>query len=156
MDKKVNMACQYKRIAVAVDFSEHSQAAVQKAMFLAEQNNAEIELIHIVEIPVYPVLEDIAVMGLPGVWDDEVASQLLDNSNKKIATLAKQNGIEQCHVITGLADADIVDYADKNNVDLIVMGSHGVSGIKRLIGSTVNAVINHASCDVLAVRIKEE
>lgn len=46
--------------------------------------------------------------------------------------------------------------AEENNVDLIVVGSHGRKGIKMLLGSTANAVLHHAGCDVLAVRLKDE
>ncbi len=146
---------EYQRILVAVDFSQYSIGVVSKAKALAEKYQAELELIHVVEIPVYPVLEDVAVLGLPGLWNEEVAQQLQLASSTSLEKLAADSGVEKYRVIVGLAGKDIVDYAHENNVDLIVVGSHGMSGIKRLIGSTTNTVINHAECDVLSVRFKE-
>jgi universal stress protein A len=49
-----------------------------------------------------------------------------------------------------------VRIADENQADLIVVGSHGRHGIKMLLGSTANAVLHHAHCDVLAVRLKDD
>lgn len=143
----------YKHILVAVDFSENSQKALEKAQAMATQCHADIELIHIVEIPIYPVLEDIAVMGMPGLWDEELAKTLMETSNQKLQKLANQFQITNFKVIEGIPSNDIVEYANQKQHDLIVMGRHGVSGIKLLTGSTTNSVINHAKCDVLAVKL---
>jgi len=112
-----------------------------------------IWFIHLVEIPVYPVLEDIAVMGMPGLWDEEVSQGLIESSNKRLGKLAKTYGITGYETLSGLASADIVDYAARKQCDLIVMGAHGLKGFQHLIGSTTNSVINHAKCDVLAVHL---
>jgi universal stress protein A len=151
-----NMQNTYQKVLVAIDFSSHSAEVVVKAKQLAEMHRAQLDMIHIVEVPVYPVLEDIAVMGMPGLWDQEVASRLTEESTKRLKQLADSNGINHYHVVVGLAYTDIVEYAKQKQVDLIVMGSHGASGLSRLIGSTTNAVINHAECDVLSVRLKED
>ena len=143
----------YQKILVAVDFSQQTDSVVQKAFSLKQKYDAEIELIHVVEIPVYPVLEDIAVTGMPGIWDEEITQQVVESAKQKLEKLADEYTIQQFKVIPGLAKVDIVDYASKHAVDLIVMGAHGLSGIQRLIGSTTNSVINHAECDVLCVRI---
>ena len=146
----------YRHIVVAVDFSEHADPAISKAKSLAQSGGAAITLIHVIEVPVYPVLEDVAVMGMPGIWDEDIASQLQQQADRKLQQLASQHDLGDYEIINGVAKADIVKYAREHHADLIVMGSHGLSGIKRLIGSTTNAVINHAHCDVLAVRIEEK
>jgi len=143
----------YKRILVAVDFSENSTKAVSKASEMSRICHAELKLIHFVEIPVYPVLEDIAVMGMPGLWDETVTQSLIESSNKRLGELAKSYDIEKFETISGLASIDIVDYAARKKCDLIIMGAHGLKGIQHLIGSTTNSVINHAKCDVLAVHL---
>ncbi|MDX1351889.1 MAG: universal stress protein [Thiomicrorhabdus sp.] len=144
----------YKRILVAVDFSENSEIAIDKAVKIAKLSHAELYLVHFVEIPVYPVLEDVAVMGMPGLWDEKLTQEMLASSSKKLRQVAEKFSINHFEAVAGIADSDIVDYAERIKSDLIVMGAHGLSGIKRLIGSTTNSVINHASCDVLAVRIR--
>ncbi|WP_040724955.1 universal stress protein [Thiomicrorhabdus sp. Kp2] len=146
----------YKRILVAVDFSENSEIAINKALQIARLSDAELHLVHFVEVPIYPVLEDIAVMGIPGLWDESITKDMLEASSKKLSQLATKFKISQFESMAGIAENDIVDYAERKKCDLVVMGAHGLSGIKRLIGSTTNAVINHANCDVLAVRIHSE
>ena len=143
----------YKRILVAVDFSENSAKAVSKAKEMSQKCHAELQLIHFVEIPVYPVLEDVAVMGMPGLWDESVSQGLIESSNKRLSELAKSFDIKNYETLSGIASVDIVDYADRKQCDLIVMGAHGLKGLQHLIGSTTNSVINHAKCDVLAVRL---
>lgn len=145
----------YQRIVVAIDFSAQTPAIIEKSVYFQKKFNSQLELIHIVEIPVYPVLEDMAVMGAPGLWNEEIAQNVLESANKKLAGLADLYGIERYRVLCGLASVDICDHARHSESDLIVIGSHGVSGWKRLIGSTTNSVINHAECDVILVRSKE-
>jgi len=146
----------YKKVLVAIDFSESSLQAVIKAKQMADSFGADVEIIHVVEIPTYPILEDIAVMGMPGIWDEEVAQSLTAASNVKLSQMAKEYGIHRFHTVAGIADMDIVEYAKQKNHDLIVMGSHGLSGLQKLIGSTTHSVINNADCDVLAVKAKEK
>jgi len=69
----------------------------------------------------------------------------------------KKLNIEEIPVVYEFGNAanEIVQYAKDNHVDLIVLGSHGRHGAKLLLGSTANAVLHHAKCDVLAVRIAE-
>ena len=144
----------YNHIVAAVDFSAQTPMVIEKACVLKEQFNAKLELIHVVEIPVYPVLEDMAVMGGPGLWDEEVAENILESSNKKLAAMASQYGIQYYSVLNGLANTDICQFAQRSQADLIILGSHGVGGWKRLLGSTTNSVVNHAECDVLLVKAK--
>lgn len=147
----------YKQVLVAADFSEHSERVVEKAVEIVKQSDAaSLHLVHIVEIPVYPVLEDIAVMGMPGLWDESVTETLLQASQKKLQQIAEAYSIEQTHLVAGIPATDIVNYASQINADLIVVGSHGASGIKRLIGSTAHAIINDADCDVLSVKIRDK
>lgn len=148
----VNHVTDYQRILVAVDFSEQTEKTLARACLIANNQSAYIELVHVVEIPTYPVLEDVAIMGMPGVWDDEVAQSLFSASEQRLEKIAAQYQITKFKTLTGIASVDIAEYAKQHQFDLIVVGAHGLSGINRLIGSTTNAIINHAESDVLAVR----
>jgi len=142
----------YQRILVTTDFSEQSITALMKATTLAECFNAKIELLHVIEIPIYPVLEDVAVMGMPVLWDEELARNFQTNADTQLKKVANQYGVEQFMSVMGNPSDEIITLAKVNKVDLIVMGFHGLSGIKKLIGSTTHRVINDAPCDVLAVK----
>ncbi|QCU90179.1 universal stress protein [Thiomicrorhabdus sediminis] len=144
--------CHYKKIVVAVDFTDLNRCVIAKGLALAKQYQAHLCLLHIVEVPSYPVLEDVAVMGMPGVWDEEMTKPLLDQAQAQLFSLANEFAIKHIELINGLAEEDIVQFAKREHFDLIVIGAHGLSAMSRLIGSTTNAVINHAHCDVLAVR----
>lgn len=147
----------YQTILVAVDFSKHSDFALARARQLAEIYNASIQVIHVVEIPTYPVLEDVAVTGLPGVWDVELTERIMDNAKQKLNQLMQQAELSQQHakIINGIASDTIVSTAEELNADLIVMGKYGLSGWKRLLGSTTDSVLHRAHCDVLSVRLDE-
>ena len=142
----------YQRILIATDFSTQSLCALLKAQAMAKLCNAKLELLHVVDVPVYPVLEDVAVMGMPALWDEELAKTLLETSEKRLKKIADQYGITDFMTISGSPADEIITIAKVNKIDLIVMGFHGLSGFKRLIGSTTHSVINEAPCDVLAVK----
>ncbi len=143
----------YQHILIAIDFSESSVKALKKAQQLAAESKARIELIHVVDIPIYPVLEDAAVMGLPGIWDDEQARSLMSLSEEKLKKLADDYQIKDYKTVEGIPSSEITAIATVNSADLIVMGFHGLSGLRRLIGSTTHSVINNAPCDVLAIKL---
>jgi len=135
-----------ERILVAVDGSTFSDAAVDQAISLGGICNSEIFVISVVDL--YP--EQMAVAaGLVEKMSEE-AKQHLDNAKKKVdeakipcETIVRMGG--QPHVF-------IVDEAKEKEIDLIVMGTHGRSGIRRvLLGSVAQNVIGHAPCPVLVV-----
>ena len=146
----------YKMILVAVDFSPHSERAVARAKALVEAFGGQLQLLHIVETPTYPVLEDVAVTGLPGMWDLELTETLIDAVKKRLKGLAKRYGIAEgaIEVLVGLAKVDIVEHAQQIGADLIVVGRHGEGFWESLIGSVADSVLHHASCGVLAVDVE--
>lgn len=148
----------YQTILVATDFSAHSEEALARGLQLAQVYHATLHVLHVVEIPTYPVLEDIAVTGLPGIWDPELSVQITEESNKQLHHLLEQAGLSQKHgrTLQGIASEEIVTYANQIRAELIVMGKYGVSGWKRLLGSTTDSVLHHADCDVLAIKLENE
>ena len=85
----------------------------------------------------------------------ELEQQLLEQSRRQLEKLAEKYDISETEVIVeiGLTKAAITNAAIERNIDLIIVGSHGRHGVGLLLGSTANAVLHHAQCDVLAVRI---
>ena len=91
-----------------------------------------------------------------GTWDTTgLEAQILDQSRTRLAAIAEKNGIanERCHLEHGVPKIHIHEFAEQQDVDLIIVGSHGRIGVQLLLGSTANAVLHGASCDVLAVRV---
>jgi universal stress protein A len=148
------MDSDYQHILIAADFSSHSNEVCNKARQLAERNNARLSICHIVED--FP-LTDFAYEPMISV-DIDMRDALLEAGKKQLTKLADTMGIaaSQQWVECGTPGHDIVRIADEQRVDLIVVGSHGRRGIKMLLGSTANAVLHHAHCDVLAVRLRDD
>jgi universal stress protein A len=143
----------YQHILIAADFSSHNQQVIEKAQQLAQLHNARLSICHIIED--YPIT-DFAYEPMISV-DLDLRDSMLSAAKKQIGTLATPLNIPntQQWVEFGTPKLDIVNLADEHHVDLIIIGSHGRHGLQLLLGSTANAVLHHAHCDVLAVRLKD-
>ncbi|MEN8214340.1 MAG: universal stress protein [Pseudomonadota bacterium] len=139
----------YRHIMLATDFSEHSERALRRARELAEVSDARLTLLHVVDDLMMPgEFYDLAV-------DIELEKTLLEVAHQRMDELTAtiESGKLNAEVITGNPGHAITHYAREHDVDLIVIGSHGRRGIERLLGSSVNAVLHNAHCDVLTVRL---
>lgn len=147
------MDSDYQHILIAADFSSHTDEVCNMAQGLAAKYGAKLSICHVVED--FP-LTDFAYEPMISV-DIDMRDALLEAGKKQLTKLADKLGIpaKQQWVECGSPGHDIVRIANDNKVDLIVVGSHGRHGIKMLLGSTANAVLHHAHCDVLAVRLQD-
>jgi len=145
----------YQHILVAIDLSENSAQVLQKAQLIAQQNNAALSILYVIE-PIadaanYAFDSTISIDYLPIQQDIEASS------NEKISALTSSLALleKKQYVEIGRPADTIHQFCDEHNCDLIIIGSHGRHGISLLLGSTANAVLHGAKCDVLAVRFKE-
>ena len=147
----INVMGDYKKILLALDFSEYTETLCQRAAMLSKVFNATVSYIHVVE----PVLLDMPYDVLPAESID-LEQELVRHAHARLTELAKQHGLkeEQVQVEMGSSKAEILRVAEEQEIDLILIGSHGRHGIALLLGSTANAVLHGAPCDVLAIRIK--
>jgi len=145
------MMAGYNNILVAVDFSEHSDRALEKALELARESGVEVNLIHVVDY--FPMI-DSAFDGAP-TFGIDITDELVESSTKRLTELGTKYQLtaDQLSVEVGSVRNEIVDKAEKIGADLIVIGSHGWRGIDLLLGSTTDGVLHHAKCDVLVVRL---
>lgn len=140
----------YRKILLCVDFSDNAQHVAMRARDLADRYAAELRLIHVVEhVPVDAASE---FMAPPQV---EIYDELLANAEEQLHRMAERLGVdkEHCCVAAGHTKQEILDHAEDVESDLIVVGSHGRHGLALLLGSTANALLHGATCDVLAVRV---
>jgi nucleotide-binding universal stress UspA family protein len=150
----------FKRILVPADGSKASLKALDYAAHLARLEGADAELL------VIHVLEDVKQGGAIGLQAKYGNVRIVQGFKKvrrdaamnwlaPIEAEAKKKGIRlKSDVLDGDSEVQvIVNYAKKNRVDLIVIGSRGISKLKRLlIGSVANAITIHAPCPVLLIR----
>lgn len=143
----------YRHILISVDYSPHCRRVVEKARQLARIHQAQLSLLHVLDNIPMPQMPYGTVIPL----DQPTDNVLLAAEKTQLINLGKEGEIAQdhCWLVWGAPKNDITLFADNNGVDLIVVGSHGRHGIALLLGSTANAVLHHAHCDVLAVRLKD-
>ncbi|MDQ5884756.1 MAG: universal stress protein [Pseudomonadota bacterium] len=137
----------YKKILYATDFDDVGIHAAHRARQIAEENNAQLYLVHVVEpIPAY------AYPGFAGFA--EVEMSIREQAEKELKQLAEQLHIDEKHRILafGSIKHEVLRIAKEHGIDLIVAGSHGKHGLAILLGSTAEAILHGASCDMLIVR----
>ncbi|PEN15215.1 universal stress protein [Longibacter salinarum] len=148
-DVSENPPTRLSRILVPVDFSDGSTLAVAHARELALTYGARLDLLHVVEEVVYPSTYGIEPIELP-------TGEVVENVENALAELAREKiGIEHAVVEAriGYAPASIRDYAQENEIDLIVIATHGRSGLDRLLmGSVTENVVRRAEQPVFVVK----
>lgn len=140
----------YQRILLAADFHDDSRAVLDRARTMSRLCGAELTLLHVVEsVPVETGNELMVPPSLP------VESDLIASAEERLQTVGDELGIppKRRYVRVGHTKREILGVAEAEGSDLIVVGSHGRHGLALLLGSTANAVLHGAPCDVLAVRI---
>ncbi len=146
----------YQRILVPLDGSKLAEQALPYATELCK-GSVEVILFQVVHLPL-PLAAPDASLAVPVPAPDE----LLQEAKNYLEGIAEKLRGEGVSVRTDAVERDvvadaIVEYAAEHGVDLIVMTTHGRSGISRLIfGSVAESVVRHAPCPVLLVRAKEE
>jgi len=138
------------RILVPTDFSTTSDAALDFAKTVARTFNASLHLLHVFEDPVVSVGFTEAYAPLPPA----TRIALVDDATKQLANRLSPEERERYHatteVVSGAGAMAIVEYAQDCGIDLIVMGTHGRTGMAHLlIGSVAERVVRLAPCPVL-------
>ena len=143
----------YKKIAVAIDLSSESSAIINRALDVAAQDS-EIHLIYIQE-PMDSVYMGVVPYGPVFVGMDEVEENLRSELRQKLDRIGESTGVPEAarHFLNGTPAREIHRFAEENDMDLIVLGTHGQKGVQLLLGATANSVLHGSNCDVLAVRI---
>ena len=142
----------YRNILVAVDTSDEADEILSAAKELMVDENAKISIITVIKplagfyIDLYSVLGD----------QSGIESQAVEHAKAWLSKLAGRHGIhpDTVEVIVGTPANEIRQLAEKIDVDLIVLGTHGQHGLGLMLGSTANAVLHGVSCNVLTVRVQ--
>lgn len=144
----------YKHILVAADFTDHGDDVVKRAKDLAEKYQAKLSIIHVVDN--LPITD--AAYGPVIPFEVDLTEELMAAAKKRLADQIEIQGlkIEKQWLELGSPKLEIIRIADENDIDLIVVGSHGRHGLALLLGSTANGVLHHAKCDVMAVRLRDD
>lgn len=143
----------YKKILVAVDTTNEAEDVIKAAREIADEKNSAISIITVIRpmtdfyVNLYSTLEDSAGIGID--------SQAVERVTAWLSGLVKRYDIDESAVtvIIGTPAVEIRRLAEELDVELIVIGTHGRHGLGLMLGSTANAVLHGAPCDVLAIKV---
>lgn len=147
-----------RQVLFPTDFSGCANFALPYAAAIARATQAKIICVHVVE----PIVPAVGYTGLAEPMPiADITDQLEDSAERELPRLAQCEECEGLNVeeviVHGDAAAEIVRVAEERKVDLIVISSHGRTGLGRMIfGSTAEAVVRHAHCPVLVVKPPHE
>jgi nucleotide-binding universal stress UspA family protein len=144
----------FHKILVPVDFSKHSDAALALAIELAREGGGAVHLFHAYDLPV--AVGTAYGIAIPQtVWDGvkEAAQQRLDECFARVRAAGLAGA---SHLAVGPAADAITQAAAAEKVDLIVMGTRGLTGLKHvLLGSVAERVLRTAPCPVLTIKSED-
>jgi nucleotide-binding universal stress UspA family protein len=141
-----------QRILVPFDFSEQATSAFRFALDLARQSGREVHAVHVIELP---VIHD--SMLLPTLsFEANMMNELSASANERFEQLVASVGSDipvSTKVVFGNTSLMLLDYIKEAEVDLVVMGTKGASGLRELlIGSTAEKIVRNAPCPVITLR----
>lgn len=143
----------FTKILTAIDFSENSECAFDYALTLATQFNAELTIVHVINEPV-----DLRGFYVPHISFEQLEKEIEESAAKMMQTFCSSKlatfSNYKTAIVTGIPYDEIIAAAARIDASLIVLGTHGRTGIDRILfGSTAERVVRSASCPVLTVRL---
>lgn len=145
----------FHKILVPTDFSPHSEEAIRVAASLSKTFDAPLTVMTVYQPAVVPMVPEGVMFPLPVDVDGEV-EQMKAKLHESEAVATAAGATVSCELRQGTALDEIIATAGEGSYDLIVMGTHGHSGLAHaLLGSTAEKVVRNAPCAVLTVRLPE-
>ncbi len=145
-----------RRILVPVDFSPSSRAALEFAGYLADRTGASVDVLHVWEPPAYVGADSLGMFpAAPAqpLWD-RTRGEVMREMEHFLGRRDPKAPAISARVEAGEPSDTILHVAKESGADLIVMGTHGRTGLSRLlIGSVAEAVLRRSSCPVLTIRV---
>lgn len=140
------------KIACCIDFSENAERAFEQALEMAEKFRAKLYVIHVLPPVVNPVLADLDL-----VWPDEPKKSLIlkveERIGREYGTRVKNDIDLELVVLDGHVSSELIGFLEQSDMDLVVVGSYGASGMGLVVfGSVANRVAHKAPCSVMIVR----
>ncbi|RUR12823.1 universal stress protein [Legionella sp. km772] len=138
----------YKNILFATDLLSEHEHLTEKAARIAQQFNAKLYLLHVIELPTSYQLAQ-------GLGFTELANPAKDDARTVLSLIGENLNIpaSQQFVEIGSVKEIIFNRVQELNCQLIIIGSHSTHGFETLLGSTAHAITNRAPCDVLTLRV---
>lgn len=156
----------FKRILCPVDFSAHSEEALRYAGIFARASLGKLFLFHAIENPLSPFYSAEIAPVLPDLYERESATRMdifheaIQRATEMLRNFSAQSTAGcNCHFIVECSDPGkrILEFAEEEGIELIVMGTHGRTGLKHLLmGSVAEKIVRDAPCPVVTVHAPQE
>ncbi len=141
-----------RRILFPTDFSEHADHAWQFALYFAKEFGAEVHLLHVVTPPPR-LIEGYSASFDPEQFTAALTAEANASMDRLLQGVQVRHHTFQREVCVGVDFHEIINYARKHEIDLIVMATHGRTGLAHaLVGSVAEKVVRKAPCPVLTVK----
>ena len=146
----------FSTVLVAVDFSDSSDNAFQMALSMAKSFSAKLLILHVINEPV-----DLRGFYVPHISFEKLEEEIEEGAQKMMESFCRRNLVDfenyASLIVAGLPYEQIIDQAEEKSADLVVLGTHGRSGLDHvLFGSTAEKVVRKSKVPVLTVRLDEE
>ena len=145
----------YETIVVGTDGSETSKRAVDEATRLAKAMESTLHL-----VSAYEPLRGTRISGAPEaaakIWSPRPDSEVMSIVEEAVAIIRRSEVEVKAHTLTGDPANALMDVAEQEGADLIVVGNRGMHGVSRVLGSVPNKVSHRARCHVLIVSTGED
>ena len=146
----------FDKILTAIDFSENSDYAYDYALSLAKKFDSQLIILHVINEPV-----DLRGFYVPHISFEQLEKEIEEGAEKMMAKFcgSKMGDFTNftTSIVTGIPYEEIIRSAEEASASLIVLGTHGRTGLDHLIfGSTAERVVRGASCPVLTIRLPVE
>ena len=145
----------FSTVLVAIDFSDSSDSAFQMALSMAKVFSARLLVVHVINEPV-----DLRGFYVPHISFARLEEEIQEGAEKMMESFCRQHladfkDFEEI-IVSGLPYEEIIAQAEEKSADLIVIGTHGRSGLDHvLFGSTAEKVVRKSTIPVLTVRLEE-
>ncbi len=147
------MSPEIKKILVPIDFSDYSKSALRYSAQFAKLFQSELILVYVVEPILYPPDFSMGQISLPAVNVLEFDKQAKDELEKLVKAEFNEDLQVRYVVKSGKPFVQIIETAREEDVDLIIISTHGHSGVEHILfGSTAEKVVRKAPCPVLTLR----
>jgi len=142
----------YQHILLATSLADHAGTVAARAKMLADEQTAKLSIVHVIEHTA--LIHGSGEYSIP--IDHGIEAELTHAASESLVNFANQLGIAESDqfLLHGNTKLAIIDLADELEADLIVVGTHARQGAELMLGSTANAVLHAAKCDVYAVNTR--
>ena len=140
-----------KKILVPVDFSENSKKIIQSALYVAGKCQAGLDIVFVVQS-----FEDYSGFFVPHMPIAQFEEEMVQSAERKMENFIEDNvsesAVNTAKVLSGDVAEEIIKYAEDQNIDMIVMGTHGYKGFEKvLFGSVAEKIVKTSPCPVLTI-----